>query len=314
MAPRKVEWELMLKHELDQAVRDCPVAYLSFGLCEPHGFYNPLGLDGLKAHGLALEAARAGGGVAAPASFWHIHEDNSRSRAFLGRITELPLYLTSIPGPLFFQNFIYQLRACANAGFQAVVAITGHYGGVEYWLKWYAKLFQKHLAPLPVWALADWEVIDHQDYKGSHAGICETAQLLALFPGLPDLKHPGLKEEDPYVGGRLTPVREKVNPELGRAIVASQVRNLARGAEEMLARRPGPSENIFLTMETAIKAWPVIEKEAPAWPGGLDETAAADLFRERVEPYWQKARRSNGRLPGHVFPAAPPESIDGPEW
>jgi creatinine amidohydrolase len=52
---RKVQWELMLKHELDEAASNFPAVYIGLGLCEPHGLYNPLGLDALKAHGLILE-------------------------------------------------------------------------------------------------------------------------------------------------------------------------------------------------------------------------------------------------------------------
>ena len=38
-----------------------PVVYLSLGICEPHGLYNPLGLDELKTYGICLRAAREGG-------------------------------------------------------------------------------------------------------------------------------------------------------------------------------------------------------------------------------------------------------------
>ena len=53
--------------ESDEAWRDlrerCPVAYLPLGTLEWHGLHNPVGLDALKAHALAVRCARSGGGV-----------------------------------------------------------------------------------------------------------------------------------------------------------------------------------------------------------------------------------------------------------
>ena len=53
----KVRWEEMFPDELDAALARCPLVYLTYGLCEPHGLHNAVGLDGLKAHGLACRAA-----------------------------------------------------------------------------------------------------------------------------------------------------------------------------------------------------------------------------------------------------------------
>ena len=70
----KVRWEYMLPDELDAALAQCPLAYLTYGLCEPHGLHSAVGLDGIKAHGVACRAARAHGGIVAPPFLWHIHE------------------------------------------------------------------------------------------------------------------------------------------------------------------------------------------------------------------------------------------------
>ncbi len=70
----EVRWERMFPDELDAAFARCPLAWLTYGLCEPHGPHNALGLDGLKAHALACAAARAHGGIVAPPEYWHIHE------------------------------------------------------------------------------------------------------------------------------------------------------------------------------------------------------------------------------------------------
>ena len=56
----------MFPDELESAFKECPLLYLTYGLCEPHGPQNTLGLDSLKAHGIACRAARRHGGIVAP--------------------------------------------------------------------------------------------------------------------------------------------------------------------------------------------------------------------------------------------------------
>ena len=58
---REVRWERMFPDELEQAFAACPVVYFAYGLCEPHGPQNAVGLDALKAHAIARAAAHAHG-------------------------------------------------------------------------------------------------------------------------------------------------------------------------------------------------------------------------------------------------------------
>src|SRR5437899_2855436 len=71
---REVRWERMFPDELEREFGECPLVYFAYGLCEPHGPQNALGLDALKAHAIACEAARAHGGIVAPPDYWHVHE------------------------------------------------------------------------------------------------------------------------------------------------------------------------------------------------------------------------------------------------
>lgn len=68
----KVRWEEMLPHEFIAARDRRPVCYLAYGLAEPHGAYNALGLDWLKAQALVEQAANRHGGIVAPPLAWHI--------------------------------------------------------------------------------------------------------------------------------------------------------------------------------------------------------------------------------------------------
>lgn len=60
---RDVRWERMFPAELEAATAECPVVYLTYGLCEPHGPQKALGMDALRPHGVACRAAREFGGV-----------------------------------------------------------------------------------------------------------------------------------------------------------------------------------------------------------------------------------------------------------
>ena len=70
----EVRWERMFPDQLEAAFAACPLVYFPYGLCEPHGPQNAVGLDALKSHGICCETARAHGGIVAPPDYWHIHE------------------------------------------------------------------------------------------------------------------------------------------------------------------------------------------------------------------------------------------------
>lgn len=71
MKRRDVRWERMFPDELEAAFEECPVAYLPYGLCEPHGPQNALGLDAIRAHGVLCLAAQAHGDIVAPPEYGH---------------------------------------------------------------------------------------------------------------------------------------------------------------------------------------------------------------------------------------------------
>lgn len=63
---KKTNYELMLPHELEEAVTAFPVAYVPFGSLEWHGKHLALGNDTLKAKGILEHTARKFGGVVVP--------------------------------------------------------------------------------------------------------------------------------------------------------------------------------------------------------------------------------------------------------
>lgn len=124
-----VQWEEMFPDELEAAFARKPLVYFTYGLCEPHGPQNALGLDALKAHRIACLAAERHGGIVAPPDYWHIHEVGGYavwSHQEIGRPPRT--WLTAMPPVQHFKNVCYHIRAADALGFQAAILLTGHYG------------------------------------------------------------------------------------------------------------------------------------------------------------------------------------------
>ncbi len=98
------------------------------GLCEPHGHAAAFGLDTLKAEWLCEEAARRFGGIVAPTQGYQIHETGYH-RPWLAEVFgDVNPHLGSVPPDVLLRMLLFQLRAFVNAGFRAIVVLTGHHG------------------------------------------------------------------------------------------------------------------------------------------------------------------------------------------
>jgi creatinine amidohydrolase len=241
----------MFVDEFEAAVAARPVCYLSFGLSEPHGPQNAMGLDGLKAYALVQRAAETHGGVVAPPVWWHVHE-TPLGLDWLSRQNAPAPYLTCIPPEVFLHQLVYQLRAVEAAGFRAAICVTGHYGGIEVDMKQACALYSAR-RPLRAVALADWEAIRYKDYHGDHAGKCETSQLMALRPEMVDLSRMPAEPYEGVIFASPSNARTSSRRE-GEAIVASQVEYLKHLSDELLrqAEAQPPAERISWAEAEAI--------------------------------------------------------------
>lgn len=225
----------MLPDDLLAAIEQRPVCYLPYGLAEPHGAYNALGLDWLKAQALAERAAVEHGGVVAPPFAWHVQERPSFDW-FGDEGVRQPL-CSAIPAELFLQMVLYQVRAVDARGFHAGILITGHYGGLEADMRLLCEYYLRRTgSPLRLAATADWELIRFEDYHGDHAGVCETSQLMALRPELVDLsRRESESPNGPWAGTEFPDSRGRTpSRELGEKIVASQIERLGEIVQELL--------------------------------------------------------------------------------
>ena len=262
---REVRWERMFPDELERAFAERPVVYFAYGLCEPHGPHNAVGLDALKAHGIACEAARAYGGIVAPPDYWHIHELSGYAvwaDRSVGQVERS--WLTAMPPWMHFKNICYHIRTADMLGFHAAILLTGHYGPNWEDLKTLLDLVQPHVGTR-LYGLPDFEAnqpgFDEDGRStGDHAGKVETSLLWALHPECVDLSRvPPPDEEGPHFAmGRNA--RES-NRRVGERMVADEVKWIGAKAQELLAAydRERPQhrlrtfEDVELLWETVVR-------------------------------------------------------------
>ncbi len=250
----EVLWENLRPREMEAAVRACPVVYLPFGSLEWHGYHNPLGLDTIKARALCLRAARAGGGILAPATFWPIG---------------------GIPNPWTVRmsaDLIHSLMAAifeqmAHVGFRVAIALTGHGGDQWSHLK-HAAVEVMHRSSLTVFAALELELVVDTGYLGDHAAKWETSLTQALYPELVDMGQ-AEPEGEPMDGVVGEDPRVHASPELGVRTADLIVERLVAVAARLAVATP--RERSYHIQASAA------------------QVRLQDLLRRRPKPeeYWQ---------------------------
>ena len=188
---KEIRWERMFIDQLEAEYKRYPLVYFAYGLCEPHGPQNAIGLDALKAHRIACMAAEQHGGIVAPPDYWHIHELGGYALWSKQAIGEVPRsWLTAVPPWVHFKNVCYQIRAVDALGFKAAILLTGHYGPNWQDLKTLTELIQPYCG-VRLYSLPDFECnkpgFDGDGASGDHAGKVETSLLWALEPECVDV-------------------------------------------------------------------------------------------------------------------------------
>jgi creatinine amidohydrolase len=243
---QKVLWEEMFPDEFLEVRNRCPVCYSAYGLSEPHGPYNALGLDFIKARGIVEMAAKAHGGIVAPPVAWHISEwpgFHTGTEGWFSKVGVDEPLASSIPPDLFYRLVLYQIRAFDARGFHAVILVTGHYGGPERTIRLLCEYYLRRTgSPIRLHAVADWELIRFENYRGDHAGVTETSQLMTIRPDLVDLDRRSVQSElgTRYAGTEF-PTKDGSMPnwQLGENIIQSQIERLGEIKDELLsAYRP----------------------------------------------------------------------------
>jgi len=256
----EVRWERMFPDTLEAAFAACPVVYFPYGMIEPHGPQNAVGLDGLKAHAIACRAAQEHGGIVAPPDYWHIHEIGGYGQWAARLIGEVDRkWLTSVPPAVHFRNLCYHVRAADSLGFHAAIFLTGHYGPNWIDLKTVIGLLQPHVGTR-LCGLPDFEAnvpgFDNDGKSGAdHAGRVETSLLMALEPSCSDLSRLPA-EAAPGTPWAMGPDAPAADRRTGDRMVADEVSYLGALARRLLSEYKQLSPpHAFRTFEDVERVW-----------------------------------------------------------
>ncbi|MBE0699792.1 MAG: creatininase family protein [Anaerolineaceae bacterium] len=257
---REVQWELMFPDELERAFAAVPLAYFTYGLCEPHGPQNTVGLDEIKAHGIACQAAHAHGGIVAPPDYWHIHEIGGYGIWADENVGRPPrTWLTAMPPWQHFKNICYHIRQADALGFHAAILLTGHYGPNWEDLNELVRLLQPFVGTR-LYSLPEFES-NHKGFRGNgeqtgdHAGKVETSLLWALRPECVDVS----RIPEKYEHGKQFAMGEDASQsdrQVGERMVADEVEWLGNKARELLAEYDSlQPAHTFTTFEMVERVW-----------------------------------------------------------
>ena len=229
---KKINYELMLPHELEAAVRAFPVAYVPVGSLEWHGKHLALGNDTLKARGIVEHAARVFGGVVLPPTYW----------GCVGKWH--PWTLGNIGVDTLTDVCEYIFRWLADVGFKVIIGVTGH--DVEPHVQAMDAALGRVKADFPVdgFMMKEGDLTDFGEHHMDHAGHWETSILMYLYPDSVDMHQ--LRDADisgrmepgdwdsPGIGGR-DPRRGTANKQLGQTLVTGMADAVGGKARELLA-------------------------------------------------------------------------------
>lgn len=171
-------YETLRPGQIDAIRANAPIAYLPWGALEWHSYHNPVGLDGIKAHGICLALAEQTGGVVLPPVY--VGTDTIKPFKGFKHTIDHPRETVEALATQF-------LEQLADEDFRVIVLLTGHYGGghVEA-INAAAEAFRASHPDVGLWALPDSEPLDGV-FPANHAAHGETSFQLLFAPGYVDL-------------------------------------------------------------------------------------------------------------------------------
>jgi creatinine amidohydrolase len=254
-----VRWVELKPEELLRRLAERPVAYLPMGMVEPHGHAAAFGLDLIKAEYLCDEAAERFGGIVAPSQTYHIHETGFHGTWLEEVVGDVNPRLGGLPPDVVMRSLLFQLRVCVNAGFRAVIVVSGQ-NGAQGDLRLVAEEFTR-IAPVPVVVRSDPELV-RDTFPGDHAGRYELSQLLHIRPDLVDLTRLDRVSSDPLGRFAQNPDAAEATAEYGQQVVEAQIARIGQLVDEAGL---GPPELPFLTFDDVEPAWEAVERQRPSW-------------------------------------------------
>lgn len=230
----EVRYQMLRPAQIISRRKDCPVAYVPLGNVEWHGIHNPLGLDTLKAEGIAVACARKGGGLVFPPLYYgecRLEALRDNNPPVIDAM-ELPaenfepdkMTFSATEQILNYQKLLLHiLDEVQSLGFEVGVLVPGHGPLLAHAqaavLVHNCRAKKKMLA----WAFYDDCLVqDKYPGLGDHGGGWETSFLMALHPETVDLDL--LPPEPEKVVGAEGPIPpQNASAEFGREILEAVV-------------------------------------------------------------------------------------------
>ncbi len=176
-------YEELRPRQIDAILAHAPVAYIPWGALEWHSYQNPIGLDTLKVHALAMQVAARTGGVVVPP-------------VYAGYQTMKPhaqfMHTIEVPAEVIMGLANAYLDQLADEGFKLTVLIMGHYGSEHVKALMHVcdnwATIRGAGTGMKVWAFPEHTVLPQgTEPPPDHAGKYETSLLMHLRPELVDL-------------------------------------------------------------------------------------------------------------------------------
>lgn len=254
-----VRWEELKPEEFHRRLAARPLAYLPMGMCEPHGHAAAFGLDMIKAEYICDAAAARSGGIVAPSQTYHIHETGFHGTWLTEVMGEVNPRLGALPPDVVMRTLLFQLRACVNAGFRAVMVLSGQ-NGAQGDLRLVADEFMK-IVPVPVVVRSDPELV-RGTFPGDHAGRFELSQLLYIRPDLVDMARLDRVSSDPLGRFAQNPDAHEATAEYGRQVIETMIDRVGELADQA---GEGPPDLPFLSFDDVEPAWAAVQERRPSW-------------------------------------------------
>lgn len=229
-AAKPHRYELMRPGEVEIERERSPIAYIPWGSLEWHGLHNAIGLDALKVHAIALDAASTTGGVVLPPIF----AGYGTMKPYKGFKHTIEVSAETIKALL--RELLEQLR---DEGFKVLVLIMGHYGKqhVDALIS-VCNEFQSAHNDVIVLAFPEYQVAVEDGIMGDHAGAYETSLMMHYYPETVDLdllpQGRSLSIDEDGIGGE--DPRANASPERGREIAEMIVMRIVKRVNEALTR------------------------------------------------------------------------------
>jgi creatinine amidohydrolase len=185
--------ELLRPGQIAEEMARCPRIWMPLGTIEYHSHHLPVGLDGLQAHGLCLDAADLVGGLVYPPLWWGTG----------GGHGAYP-WTVMMPGAEEIASILrFTLTRLLQLGVRQVILFTGHFADEQLaMIRDVAMKWNAAGGPMTVLALGV-NGNPNAALPPDHAGRFETTLVAAYHPTLVDLStlphpRPEEAEEDPF--------------------------------------------------------------------------------------------------------------------